>query len=229
MNVLGNDVVDLTVDMNKHLNQRFTNRVLSTIELEVLDKSLDKNLFLWSLWATKEASYKACQKMNHQLLFSPSQFALDEHSLNKLLSHDHKQDFYATLQHQNTLLQLKLCWENIDLDEKPEQHITLTKPTAVHATAMVSTTAESLNQVQVVIARMSQANTHKNQSSEVRTLAKNLLQSHDISANIHRPAIKVKDYTKPGPPILVDNEQNALPHEISLSHDGEWLAVALMA
>lgn len=226
--MLGNDVVDLTVDKDKHLNQRFINRVLTGNERTMLAQSPDKNLFLWSLWATKEACYKACQKTDNQLLFSPSNFAFDDQSLNKLLKHDRNQDFYGTLKHQHNVLQLKLCWKNKGSDDGPEHFNPDPQPTAVHATAVLCATTKPLNQVQVYIARMTQATTHKNQSTEVRKLAKKLLQSNDIKANIHRPPLQIKDYTKPGPPMLLTNDDCELPHEISLSHDNEWLAVALL-
>lgn len=221
--MLGNDVVDLTIDNKKHLNQRFVNRTLTKLEQKYLSQSQHKNNFLWSLWAVKEASYKACQKLNKQLLFSPSQFELNQSCLKKLTEHDCKSPFLAALQHQNTSLQLQLSWQAERLSGKLTDNYT-----AVHAIAMQNNDLFNLSDVQVVVAKMKQLSTYKNQYSEVRKLAKRILQTNDIAATVSRPIIEVKDYSKPGPPILISNDQTTLPHEISLSHDNQWLAVALL-
>ncbi len=221
--MLGNDVVDLTIDDKKHLNQRFINRTLTDNEQHQLLKSFDKNNYLWSLWAIKEASYKACQKLNHQLLFSPAQFELNQSCLKKLTNHDHNTAFFGTLQYRDTTLQLKLTWKQQATTKGQASHAT-----AVHATAIKSKDPTALAAVQVLVSKMKGLSNYTNQSSEVRKLADTLLQTNEISANIQRPPLKVKDYTKAGPPILVTNNQTVLSHEISLSHDNDWLAVALL-
>ncbi len=218
--MLGNDVVDLLVDNQKHLNKRYVNRVLTTVEQHYLSVASDQNNYLWSLWAAKEASYKACQKLNNQLKFSPIQFELDEACLNQLTTHDYHQDFLATLQHENTRLQLQLIWRF-----HPTQAGIVT---AVHATALVSTNLEKLNEIDVVVTKMNRLSTYKNQSSQVRKLAQKILTSHGIKAKIERPLLEMNGYTKSGPPRLITEDEVVLPHEISLSHDNNWLAVTLL-
>ncbi len=224
--MLGNDVVDLTTDTEKHLNQRFINRVLSFEEKTYLNHSLNENTFLWSLWACKEASYKACQKLNKQLLFSPSQFTLDNNCLSQLVNHENHKDFHGTLQHHKATLQLKISWLTADHSEHITQKIPSHQPAAVHVTAIISSKTDDWDSVQVVLRKIDDSSSYKQQSSEVRKLAQRLLLDNGISAKIHRPPLNIKDYTKPGPPILMSNN-TSLPHEISLSHDNEWIAVAL--
>ncbi|TDR22558.1 4'-phosphopantetheinyl transferase superfamily protein [Marinicella litoralis] len=221
--MLGNDVVDLTLDCEKHLNHRFIKRILTLKEQQQLQLAHDKNLFLWSLWSIKEASYKACQKLNHLLLFSPSQLELNDSSLKKLTEHHPQTAFFGTLKHQSTELQLKLTWY-----AEHSEHSPTMKYTAVHATALQGTDPKSLADVQVEISKMNQPSNYKNQSLAVRKLATKLLESNAITASIQRPPITIKDYSKPGPPILVSDQQTTLPHEISLSHDNDWLAAVLL-
>ncbi len=221
--MLGNDVVDLTVDTQKHLNQRFVKRTLTPHEQLELQRTEDKNLFLWSLWSIKEASYKACQKLDHQLLFSPIQYELDSSDLRQLSEHDPRKTFNGNLIHQTTKLRLQLSWLHSSASVKINHSFA-----AVHATAVEYEESKPLRDVQVSVTKMKQLSTYKNQSSEVRKLAASLLASNDIFATIQRPPVMIKDYSKPGPPVLINADQSTLPHEISLSHDNNWLAVALL-
>jgi len=218
--MLGNDIVDLTHDITKHLNQKFVHRTMTHNEQQQLVQAKDKNVLLWSLWAVKEASYKACQKLDNQLLFSPCQFELIPSCLQQLAEHNTITPFHGSVQHNNTTLHIQLTWQT------PSTGKIASPAIAVHATAIINNIPMSL--VQIRLAQVNGISSYKSQSAEVRNLADSLLISNGIKAQIQRPTLKVKDYTKLGPPILVSNEQKVLPHEISLSHDNEWLAVALL-
>ena len=62
---LGNDVVDLKRARIKRLasNEQFLERILSVREQQTVNNSNDPNLELWSHWAAKEAGFKAISKI----------------------------------------------------------------------------------------------------------------------------------------------------------------------
>jgi len=214
--MLGNDIVDYGIDEKKCLNQRFINRVLSQTEIECLSQSNNQNAFLWSLWAAKEASFKACQKTALQTIFSPSQFELEQKSLKTLLDndfrHDFKQPIQAALTFQDQVIHLLFSWPN---------------QTTVHCVAFIGSIAIA-KLIKVKISNQWDERVDGNQSSQVRAVANTLLQQNHLSAQIERPILAMPGYHKPGPPVLINSVNEKLPHEISLSHDGTWLAVALL-
>lgn len=63
--VVGNDVVDLTQPrtLGRSSDERFVARVLAPAEQEALRRAEDPDLELWCRWAAKEAGYKVVSKL----------------------------------------------------------------------------------------------------------------------------------------------------------------------
>ena len=80
--MIGNDVVDLTDSETRPegIHPRFDRRVFGRSELELIDASDTPDRLRWTLWAAKEAAYKALKKIAPNTIFSPRRFAvkLDE-------------------------------------------------------------------------------------------------------------------------------------------------------
>ncbi len=210
--MLGNDIVDYSVDHKKYQEPRYIGRILNENEADHLSQSSDKNAFLWSLWAAKEASFKAQQKRNFKTIFSPSQFILDKYALEQLSAHDYTKPLNASLSFHSQNFKLFYSWPT---------------NSCVHCLATTDSVLAA-NDIQSSCAMLQPEETHGNQSQQVRMLAQKLFRNNQITAQIERPAIAMSGYSKPGPPILVGQHNERLPHDISLSHHGEWLAVALL-
>lgn len=77
---IGNDLVDLQDPhcINKHLNTRFLSKVCSEQEIAFIERSENAHVTLWSMWAIKEATYKALKKSLSQLTFVPVRFICNE-------------------------------------------------------------------------------------------------------------------------------------------------------
>ncbi len=71
--IVGNDVVDLSAPrtVDRHLDRRFVARIFTDQEIRAMSGSPDPGLALWRAWAAKEAAYKAVSKA----LGSPPVFA----------------------------------------------------------------------------------------------------------------------------------------------------------
>jgi hypothetical protein len=73
---LGNDVVDLTSvhARGKSGDRRFTGKVLTDLEMDVLQKSGDPDSLLWCFWAAKESAYKALSRHDPEIPSSPKKY-----------------------------------------------------------------------------------------------------------------------------------------------------------
>ena len=79
ISLLGNDVVDLADPwaVGKARDPRFLKRVLSARELDQVAVSEQPGATLWALWAAKEAAYKAWSRHHPDLVLAPSRFVVD--------------------------------------------------------------------------------------------------------------------------------------------------------
>ncbi|WP_154224392.1 4'-phosphopantetheinyl transferase superfamily protein [Marinicella rhabdoformis] len=206
--MIGNDIVDYSVDEKKYLNQRYVSRCLSQLESNFLVQNGNKNALFWTLWACKEAAYKAYQQQHLSCKFSPPKFELSETTLIALSKHDMKSVFQGEIHYQSHSLSFQLTWPALDV---------------VHCIAAQNLT--SIEPCLVAIENNHAATDNIKQSHFTRTLAKKLLMEQGIDAEIFRPELDMGHYRKPGPPILIDNTTKTKRKEsISLSHDKTWLA-----
>ncbi len=76
MPLVGNDVVDLSVDgaAARWEDERFLGKVFTESEREVVRRAAVPAVVLWSLWACKEAAYKVVRKLNPDAGFVPRRF-----------------------------------------------------------------------------------------------------------------------------------------------------------
>jgi phosphopantetheine--protein transferase-like protein len=75
---LGNDIVDLNDPDSIRLseNKKFLNKVYDESELVEVSQSPEniRHIYLWKLWAAKEAAYKAVKRLRRETVFSPKLF-----------------------------------------------------------------------------------------------------------------------------------------------------------
>ena len=76
--LVGNDVVDLAdaAIHDHHLRVGFIDRVLAPSEHGMLDRATDRKVFLWSLFAAKEAAFKVTQKLRGATVFAHRRFVV---------------------------------------------------------------------------------------------------------------------------------------------------------
>jgi phosphopantetheine--protein transferase-like protein len=73
---VGNDIVDLRASGNigKSADGRFRGRVFTEEEQSLISGSRQPDAFLWALWASKEAAYKAVSRGNPAVCSIPRQY-----------------------------------------------------------------------------------------------------------------------------------------------------------
>lgn len=76
---LGNDVVDLKLTDNKNsaANPRFVERILARREHRAVSAATNGHLACWAYWAAKEAAYKALRKTTTDLAFAHRKFFVE--------------------------------------------------------------------------------------------------------------------------------------------------------
>lgn len=235
---LGNDIVDFSVleAQYKYLDKRFLARVFCPSEIKSIHGAQNKNQFLWAVWAAKEAAYKACQKNNIDLVFSPVKFTLSEESLEILASANDKAKspgsvIYGVICHAD--LQLCLRWDfpgeycvhccavlsgcNITADFWKEVHYRAKK--VFGSNSVVSYTDRSFQVRKLLIALLTETN------SEHALTAESSTNPFEIS----RPLVATKSgVMRQSFPILSSDKKKLDNYEISLSHDFHWVAAAYL-
>ena len=78
MNHVGNDVVDLKASgaIAKSRDTRFVKRALSTIEMQTVLTSDQPDSLLWAFWAAKETSYKVVSKSYPDITSAPRRYSV---------------------------------------------------------------------------------------------------------------------------------------------------------
>jgi phosphopantetheinyl transferase len=77
--LIGNDIVDLTDPRaaGKSRDIRFMDRVFTTNERQAIFNHNNRDVFLWSLWAGKETAYKAICKVHPAVSSSPRRYEIE--------------------------------------------------------------------------------------------------------------------------------------------------------
>lgn len=203
--IVGNDVVHLREHRisKHHLNTRFVDRIFTIEEAERIHQHPLPNSFMWSLWAVKEAAYKAVIKIYPQTVFSLRRFVVDE--------------TLASVRYEK--FQLPVAIEKTDdwihavvtTYETPEQNRDASSLSAEGALKMVQKKDDQVHE-----------------SEAVRDLALGLVAKHYGFKRNALEIIRPKCSTSPrlGPPEL-RYAGYITEIDISLSHDGPFVACAV--
>lgn len=235
---VGNDVVDLKRTRIKDLasNERFLERIFSVHEREAIDNSDDVNLEIWSHWAAKEAGFKAISKV-----VSPTPPFVHA-------------DFRVSWPRKTSLLETStgsvIRGGTVSYDGLGAEVTVALWPDRVHATAFVRTPAKPgvveiktrvdlldkpdsswSGSFQELMSRLSTRElgmVHSRESAAVRVGARK-----DLATLLRVEEKRVEIVCGPGPSgklppqVLIDGHPaNA---DVSLSHDGRWIAWAVRA
>ncbi|MEX1182589.1 MAG: 4'-phosphopantetheinyl transferase superfamily protein [Gemmatimonadota bacterium] len=223
--LLGNDVVDLHGPGNRRKSgsTRFVRRVFTEAEAARIHAAPDPDVVLWLYWSAKEAAFKIARKLDAGVLFAHRRFEVVPDS-----DHDGRPSRATgrVLLHEG----LGLGLEDVRIEWR-------SAPTYVHclATQRIEHAAElrvrvaSLEECGVLGTALSvrERECVRTQSSErVRRLTKELAQEMGLG---DVEIVRERSGDRLGPPRL-HRSGAAAPLEgwdISLSHDGRFVAAAL--
>jgi phosphopantetheine--protein transferase-like protein len=211
---LGNDIVDLTdrIAQGQGQDLRFIKRVFSASEQEFIQQHPDDTRLriVWALWAAKEAAYKACKKQDTDISFSPREFQVQiDTVIDKLQFKD--RILFLEWQHHPDWIHCVALLSN--------QKIPIEK----HCASLLDWEKNYCSIPE--LSEQEALSIYSEESRQVRRYAKTLLAQKTPYSDLE--IIRTPQAPQGfGPPQLYLAHQR-LPHaDISLSHDGQWLAVA---
>jgi phosphopantetheinyl transferase (holo-ACP synthase) len=196
---LGNDIVDLTEPgvSRQHLNKRFMSRVFTEIERNQIHSSSVPSLALWSVWAAKESVYKIVKRRRPGAVFAHQAYEVDLAT--------------QTLKHEDVTYYLRFS----------------STPEYVHCVASANQDfkydfliARSDEDIEGSLDPLEMFSVYDENSRKVRLLAKKMLRNEFA---LESPQIVRNDSS---PPEVREQGNVLKDFRLSLSHDGDWLAVA---
>jgi phosphopantetheinyl transferase (holo-ACP synthase) len=202
---IGNDIVHLTSEwaQAKVQDQRFLSRVFTDEEMRSIQRSEDRVLALWTHWAAKEILYKIELKMvpHQRKPFVPRRYECKRHWISKKRSHI---SVYSGAFH--------------------AQGVCFSTPWYVHGIGWSCAAGSEITYdiCHAVEKRVSED--VREESKNVRDLA--LRMFGDMAFPTVR--IETSDIGRVrGIPIVVDAASGTIVADISLSHDDDYIAVAI--
>lgn len=219
--LVGNDVVDLTAPRaaDRHLDERFVARVFTEAERARILEEDDPSLRLWLGWAAKEAAYKVVSKA----LGEPPPFA---HRRFEVTWSDAKE---GLVRYESKEVRVLVQHAGAD----GHVHVLAYMPRAMEGPAKVDRLdragAPWLAPLEGLLDRFTElerASVHSMSSAAVRIAAR-----ADAAVLLDVDVGRVEIVCGPGalgrrpPRVLVDGARASV--DVSLSHDGPWIAWAL--
>ena len=199
---VGNDIVDLAdaENIGKSRDKRFCRRVFNVEELSMIAGSARPDSFLWAIWAAKEAAYKAISRSDPAVCSIPKK--------------------YPVIIEAESVRGISICLEGKVATPRGELIVNISMDEDM-VYAVAALTAEALRRI---VSRVERLDAAKDDSSDIarkislEEIAQCLgCRTDDLSI--------VKKKRRPGAPFIIFRG-NELPAEISLSHDGRFVAFA---
>lgn len=241
---LGNDIVDLQREANKRSasNPRYRQRVLAPEEISVLApenfstpaQTAANDRAFWAYWAAKETGYKALKKIDPDLVFAHRRFVVRPDNPEKFFYQATRtQDATAPDGAVPNVALPDVALPDVALPDVALPDVVL-HGVVMHGTRCVPVHWEwnndyvhcvSTSHIQELHYQVRlQSELGGSASIAVRRLATDLLARADVqNVEIVRPLAG----SRPGPPQVMRGDQPVANIDISLSHDGRFVAAAI--
>lgn len=227
--LLGNDVVDRkeTSARDKHLDGRFLGRCFTSEEAHCVRFAADPSLAVWMIWAIKESVFKVMRKLDPELVFSHRDFAVSEQVLELLADATEKEGRLSTqLLQKDSEFALILSWN----EDFVHCLAGWRRRGVLHAAELEALTAvrvETVAEMPGTLSARELDSVHSEESRQVRLLAKKLLNEHH---ELHQPElVRERIASRLLPPEVLEEGRPAPGIDLSLSHDGRFVAAAITA
>jgi len=217
---VGNDIIDITSPENlvKHSNERLVLRVLSVDEQSQLLKSNRPELVFLAQWAAKESAYKLLKKRDSNLLFAHAKFHVTGADSYIEKGKNPGQVTYAkNSQDDNEVVNVE--WQRSDSWLHCIARCPITPAPFIYCIELISSDLISGD-----FSEEEQISIYSDQSKAVRNLAKKMLRKRKID---HPRIIRHKEERRFSPPWIYADKKRVNHLDLSLSHDGKFMAAVL--
>ena len=243
---VGNDIVDLALSrtQEKHRDARFLQRVFTQEEGGAIVNASFPDRMLWALWAAKESAFKAYQKVDSSLVFAHRKFAVSAETLSALLQCDFSVAgacVSGVLCYQEQHFSLRWEWSQEYVHAVAVFGATSDRPLYHRIDDLTSLGPEAAGQEEAAFSEQERAEIYGRPSESVRWQAKQLLA--EVVNNVEgagggrpgpvefvllRPIVTMRGQERKGPVVIYRAGQPLAEYDISLSHDGDWVASVLL-
>jgi len=228
---VGNDIVDLAEPgvAGKEHDRRFMNRVFTAAERERILSAAAPTLALWRTWAAKETAFKIASKLREGLVFAHQKFevvpdtaAEPERAIGEAIG------LWASVHFDD--LEIRVRWETArDYIHCVGQ---LVRGEDAHRAAEAARgprrlLAGILHHSQSLggeLSRAEQASVHSSASERARLLARRLMDRWDLQG---AEIVRLWRAWGWSPPVLSQQGRPVAGFDVSLSHDGRFVAAVL--
>jgi 4'-phosphopantetheinyl transferase superfamily len=223
---VGNDVVDLALPAarGKSADERFLARIATSAEREFVRASPTPDATLWTLWAAKEAAYKALARRRARLPFSPRAFEVTilPHELAVPLEGRVATPAGAVCVRWDVSREMIHCvgWREVRGRTAPRLW-----------TSVETVASDDLDGLPPRATARELASVHSPPSLAVRVLARRMVEEIlaqragcDVHIEVVRPSRRGGSF---GPPRVLIDGKAANEWSVSLSHDGRFVACAV--
>jgi hypothetical protein len=214
---IGNDVVDLTspANLQKSTDLRFLRKILTATEIDAVADSGRPDAALWSFWACKEAAYKVFIKQTGDAAFLPRRWSV---CLERPLPGENRAGTPGGI--------APAGWTGKAVVTAEERRVFCRL--FVTATHVHSWAADDTGALERAVARVAGLPAGQDASVAVRTcLVQTLADFFREDPSLFAVARPAREDGRPGPPVLLLRGV-ATGLEISLSHDGRFIACAFL-
>lgn len=201
MHHVGNDIVDMDAPGAKNKNARFAAKILAPEEASDVRQSASPDSMLWAFWAAKETAFKVISKSHPEADFSP----LAYHTAFSRSNENPREGMVET-PHGRVTVKVFLFHTHVHCIGTDGLHNDLDH-VLWGCQAMNSPVCESIAVRKIAIDHMARSASMNIRGMEIRN--------------------NISNYGT-GPPILYLNGEKA-PIDISLSHDGRFVAYAFVS
>ncbi|MBU0505643.1 4'-phosphopantetheinyl transferase superfamily protein [bacterium] len=210
---IGNDIVDLHLDQckDKSKDLRFLNRVFAEKEIKQIQESKNPDRILWSFWAAKETAYKVAKKLDPNTVFSHNKFEVD----------------YESKAVRFGELIIPVDW----VQNKDYIHCLGYHADYGFGFDSIETKVLKISDLffdgcdEALFSKEEKLSIKSKESFCARFLAKDMLQRQGY---IDIEIIRRKTGMSYGPPMVFQSKKQIEDIDVSLSHHGEWVAVAIV-
>lgn len=212
---VGNDLIDLAASHNcgRSRQSRFLDRILTAAERDRIAPGNDGDYVVALLWSAKEAAYKAAKKRDLALIFAPRRWQVE---VGSLASSVRDREGSVSI---DDGTRVEVCWQQ--------------RGDWLHCVAVLGGPPALLDKAVAIAAELEPVGDFRErerqsfscgESAAVRTLAKHLLHRRGVS-NVE--ILRARSGLARLPPRVYDGEMPLSGIDLSLSHDGRFVAAVI--
>jgi phosphopantetheine--protein transferase-like protein len=230
---IGNDIVDLAEPgvAGKERDARFMDRVFTPAERERILAAAAPTLALWKTWAAKETAFKIASKLREGVVFAHRKFEVvpdaagePERALGEAIG------LWASVHFDD--LEIRVRWEMAldyvhcvgQLARGEGANAAGGSDAARRPRRLLSGILHDGQSLGGVLTSAEQASVHSNASERARLLARRLMAKWDLQG---AEVVRLWRTWGWSPPVISHQGEPVAGFDVSLSHDGRFVAAAL--